>query len=89
MVLGLFSRCFHGFIGLQAFAEASDLSRKPAEVSALSGYAGGKEVGGKGEVCYHNMAMAPDYGRMGHTEVVNVDVPEGKVTDFAKARWRS
>lgn len=26
------------------------------------------QVGGKGEVCYHNMAMAPDYGRMGHTE---------------------
>lgn len=65
--------------------EANDLSRQPAEVSALSGYAGGNEVGGKGEVCYHNMAMAPDYGRMGHTEVVNVSVPEEKVGDFAKA----
>lgn len=65
--------------------EANDLSRQPTEVTGLSGYAGGNEVGGKGEVCYHNMAMAPDYGRMGHTEVVNVSVPEEKVGDFAKA----
>mmetsp|Transcript_41229 Transcript_41229/g.76690 ORF Transcript_41229/g.76690 Transcript_41229/m.76690 type:complete len:298 (-) Transcript_41229:181-1074(-) len=65
--------------------EASDLGRQPAEITALTGYAGGKEVGGNGEVCYHNMAMAPDYGRMGHTEVVNVSVPESKVGNFAKA----
>ncbi|CAE7236552.1 unnamed protein product [Symbiodinium sp. CCMP2592] len=65
--------------------EASDLGRQPTEITALSGYAGGTEVGGNGEVCYHNMAMAPDYGRMGHTEVVNVSVPEGKVGAFAKA----
>ena len=30
-----------------------------------------EQVGGNGEVCYHNMAMAPDYGRMGHTEVLS------------------
>ena len=30
------------------------------------------QVGGNGEVCYHNMAMAPDYGRMGHTEASGV-----------------
>ncbi|CAE7506829.1 unnamed protein product [Symbiodinium pilosum] len=65
--------------------ETADLGRKAADITALSGYAGGTEVGSKGEVCYHNMAMAPDYGRMGHTEVVNVSVPEGKVGDFAKA----
>ncbi|CAE8602803.1 unnamed protein product, partial [Polarella glacialis] len=35
-------------------------------------------------VCYHNMAFAPDYGQMGHTEVVNVNVPESKLGEFAK-----
>eukprot|EP00438_Fugacium_kawagutii_P015537 Skav211010 [mRNA] locus=scaffold134:4239:5111:+ [translate_table: standard] len=65
--------------------EAKTLSRLAGEVTGLSGYAGGTEVGGNGEVCYHNRAMAPDYGRMGHTEVVNVSVPEEKVGDFAKA----
>ncbi|CAE7435800.1 unnamed protein product [Symbiodinium natans] len=65
--------------------QETGLGRQPAEITALSGYAGGTEVGSQGEVCYHNMAMAPDYGRMGHTEVVNVSVPEGKVGDFAKA----
>mmetsp|Transcript_192 Transcript_192/g.344 ORF Transcript_192/g.344 Transcript_192/m.344 type:complete len:300 (+) Transcript_192:65-964(+) len=64
---------------------ASGLARQPTEVTALAGYAGGKEVGSKGEVCYHNMAMAADYGQLGHTEVVNVNVPEDKVGDFAKA----
>jgi len=64
--------------------EMKDLSRDGSTVTALAGYAGGKAVGDKGRVCYHNMAMAPDYGSMGHTEVVNVKLPEGKVADFAK-----
>ena len=34
----------------------------------LYGVPEAEQVGGNGEVCYHNMAMAPDYGRMGHTE---------------------
>jgi len=37
-------------------------------------------------VCYHNpMAMDSDYGRMGHTEVVGVKVPEDKIPQFADA----
>merc|ERR1719215_467127 len=61
-----------------------DLKRDPSSVTALAGYAGGKDVGDKGRVCYHNLAMAPDYGSMGHTEVVNVKLPESKLGDFAK-----
>jgi len=64
--------------------EFSGLGRKPMEVSALSGYAGGTTVGDGGAVCYHNGARAPDYGELGHTEVVNVSVPEDKVNTFAK-----
>jgi len=64
--------------------EASSLQRQGPAFTALAGYAGGTKVGDGGRVCYHNMAMAPDYGQMGHTEVVNVSVPESKVGDFAK-----
>lgn len=64
--------------------EMKDLKRDGSSVTALAGYAGGKEVGKKGNVCYHNLAFAPDYGSMGHTEVVNVQLPESKVLDFAK-----
>ena len=65
--------------------QEATLSRLAGEVTGVSGYAGGKEVGGNGEVCYHNRQMAPDYGRMGHTEVVSVSVPEENVGDFTKA----
>jgi len=64
--------------------EASDLQRDGPAITSLVGYAGGNKAGDGGRVCYHNMAMAPDYGQMGHTEVVNVSIPEGKVGDFAK-----
>jgi len=64
--------------------EMSFLNRSGSAVTALAGYAGGNEVGKGNTVCYHNMAFAPDYGQMGHTEVVNVNVPESKLGEFAK-----
>jgi len=64
--------------------EISFLGRDGSSVTALVGYAGGTKVGDKGRVCYHNIAMAPDYGSMGHTEVVNVKIPESKLGEFAK-----
>lgn len=64
--------------------EEADLGRKGDQITSLVGYAGGKEVGKDGNVCYHNFVMAPDYGQMGHTEVVNVSVPESQVGKFAK-----
>lgn len=76
---GCFWHVQHEFIKSEA-----KLGRTPDNFTALSGYAGGKQVGDKGIVCYHNMAFAPDYGQMGHTEVVNVSVPADKIGDFAK-----
>mmetsp|Transcript_3628 Transcript_3628/g.7107 ORF Transcript_3628/g.7107 Transcript_3628/m.7107 type:complete len:301 (-) Transcript_3628:26-928(-) len=64
--------------------EFSALGRKAMDVSALSGYAGGTKAGDGGAVCYHNGAGAPDYGQLGHTEVVNVSIPEDQVNAFAK-----
>lgn len=64
--------------------EGSALGRKGGEFTALSGYAGGLKAGDGNRVCYHNLAMAPDYGQLGHTEVVNVSVPESMVGEFAK-----
>jgi len=64
--------------------ETSALGREGKEVTALAGYAGGTKAGDRNRVCYHNLAMAPDYGQLGHTEVVNVSVPEEKVGEFAK-----
>jgi len=64
--------------------EVADLGRTGNTITALAGYAGGTKVGDGGRVCYHNLAMAPDYGSLGHTEVVSVSVPEERVTDFAK-----
>ena len=53
---------------------------------SVAGYAGGTKTGPNGRVCYHNpMAMDSDYGRMGHTEVVGVKVPEDKIPQFADA----
>jgi len=64
--------------------EVMELGRTSNSITALAGYAGGNKVGDGGRVCYHNLALAPDYGSLGHTEVVSVSVPEEKVTDFAK-----
>ena len=45
-------------------------------------YAGGKALD-KNRVCYHNMRSVADYGKLGHTEVVGLQVPAGRVGDFA------
>eukprot|EP00401_Gymnodinium_catenatum_P008579 CAMPEP_0117542286 /NCGR_PEP_ID=MMETSP0784-20121206/44466_1 /TAXON_ID=39447 /ORGANISM="" /LENGTH=293 /DNA_ID=CAMNT_0005339027 /DNA_START=58 /DNA_END=939 /DNA_ORIENTATION=- len=64
--------------------EKNKLGRSTSDLTALSGYAGGIDAGSDNRVCYHNSKGAPDYGRLGHTEVVKVVVPESKITDFAK-----
>jgi len=76
--------CFWHVQNVFVKKEAAELKRDGSAITALVGYAGGNEVGSAGQVCYHNLAFAPDYGSMGHTEVVNVSVPESKVGDFAK-----
>eukprot|EP00930_Biecheleria_cincta_P030040 TRINITY_DN20848_c0_g2_i1.p1 TRINITY_DN20848_c0_g2~~TRINITY_DN20848_c0_g2_i1.p1 ORF type:complete len:317 (+),score=50.91 TRINITY_DN20848_c0_g2_i1:41-952(+) len=76
--------CFWHVQNELANAEMKLLGRSGPEVTALAGYAGGTSAGAKGEVCYHNNRNAPDYGDMGHTEVVNVVIPEEKLGDLSK-----
>ncbi|CAK0880019.1 unnamed protein product [Prorocentrum cordatum] len=64
--------------------EAKILGRSGTQITALTGYAGGTSIGPAGEVCYHNRFSAPDYGQMGHTEVVGMSVPESKVGEIGK-----
>lgn len=40
-------------------------------------------VGQNGKVCYHNLQMMADYGRLGHGEVVNMKLPTDRIADFA------
>merc|ERR1739845_207885 len=49
--------------------------RKVQDLSAFTGYAGGKRVGKGGHVCYHNPEGMADYGEMGHAEVVSLALP--------------
>lgn len=76
--------CFWHVQHVFSQTEVKELGRKPDGVTSLVGYAGGTKIGDKGQVCYHNMAFAPDYGQMGHTEVVGLNVPEDKVAAVAK-----
>lgn len=59
------------------------LGRSGKDLTALVGYAGGNKVGDKGQVCYHNRDKLSEYHDLGHTEVVNVQVPEDKIGAFA------
>ena len=59
------------------------LGRNDHQLTAAAGYAGGKTAGPEGRVCYHNFQGAPDYGKLGHGEVVGMDIPQSKIGDFA------
>ena len=63
--------------------EQATLGRAGAEISAITGYAGGTRLGSGGRVCYHNTENIADYGRLGHAEVVLVRVPPDAVGAFA------
>ena len=62
--------------------ERALLGRDDAELSSRAGYAGGKALD-QNRVCYHNLRSVADYGKLGHTEVVGLQVPAGRVGDFA------
>jgi len=64
--------------------EEKVLSRRGKQLTSLTGYAGGKKLGDGGKVCYHNMRQVADYGRLGHAEVVNVNIPRSNLKDFSK-----
>jgi len=63
--------------------EALQLKRRGEDITAISGYAGGKALGNGDRVCYHNPMGLADYGSLGHAEVVEVSIGAGSVSDFA------
>lgn len=50
----------------------------------MAGYAGGKSTDKEGRVCYHNFQGVADYGKLGHSEVVGMTIPQNKIEDFAE-----
>lgn len=78
---GCFWHVQHEFVG----EEVSALSRGAETITAVSGYAGGTRVGkAPGTVCYHNPRQQTDYGELGMTEVVQVEIPQSQVPRFAR-----
>ena len=64
-------------------AEINLLNRADKTITATAGYAGGTKIGTGDKVCYHNAASVADYGKLGHAEVVALDIPREKFKDFA------
>jgi len=65
-------------------AEQEILGRSQKDATSLAGYAGGLKTGPEGKVCYHNLMMDSDYGRLGHSEAVGLSIPADKFPEFAK-----
>jgi len=90
--VGCFWHVQHEFVD----AERSLLGRGDDQLTALAGYAGGKQTGKdtnrpgnkEGLVCYHNLQGVADYGKLGYGEVVGVRVPSSKVGDFAEVYFK-
>lgn len=78
--VGCFWHIQHEFVE----AERALLGRNDAELTSLTGYAGGNALGSEGRVCYHNLRSIGDYGKMGHGEVVGLKLPQSKIVDFSK-----
>ena len=69
-------------------AEEKILGRNGKTFTSVVGYAGGAKVGSDGKVCYHNLLFDSDYGKLGHTEVVAVRVPEDRLLFFCEQYLR-
>ncbi|GAX28980.1 hypothetical protein FisN_1Hh022 [Fistulifera solaris] len=78
--VGCFWHIQHEF----AVAERDLLKRNKSQLTCKTGYAGGKQVGEEGKVCYHNFLQVADYGRMGHGEVVGLELPSDQIVKFAE-----
>lgn len=76
---GCFWHVQHEFVE----AERKILGRSDSELTAFTGYAGGRAGLRDGKVCYHNAAQVSDYGSMGHAEVVGLRIPRASFGDFA------
>jgi hypothetical protein len=77
--VGCFWHIQHEFV----VAERELLGRSDRELTSLTGYAGGKSTDNFNRVCYHNFQQVADYGKLGHGEVVGMQIPSEKIVDFA------
>ncbi|GAX81266.1 hypothetical protein CEUSTIGMA_g8698.t1 [Chlamydomonas eustigma] len=66
--------CFWGRQKDFVDTEMAVLGRKPSEITSVVGYAGGKMTGPDGKVCYYYSDPRTVYERLGHAEVVKVDI---------------
>jgi len=78
--VGCFWHIQHEFVE----AERNLLNRSDQQLTSKTGYAGGSSTGKEGRVCYHNLQGMADYGKLGHGEVVGMQIPQNKIGDFAK-----
>lgn len=78
--VGCFWHIQHEF----AVAERELLHRNKSQFTCRTGYAGGNQLGEEGKVCYHNFLQVADYGRMGHGEVVGLELPSDQIVPFAQ-----
>ena len=78
--VGCFWHIQHEF----AVAERDLLNRNKSQLTCKTGYAGGNQLGDEGKVCYHNFLQVADYGRMGHGEVVGMELPTDQIVPFAQ-----
>jgi len=76
---GCFWHVQHEFVQ----AERRILNRSDEELTARAGYAGGKSGALDGKVCYHNGKGISDYGKLGHAEVVHLQIPPSSYKEFA------
>jgi hypothetical protein len=77
--VGCYWHIQHEFV----MAELDRLGRSNKELTAYTGYAGGKSTDKEGRVCYHNALGVADYGKLGHGEVVGMTLPADRIVEFS------
>jgi peptide methionine sulfoxide reductase MsrA len=77
--------CFWHIQHSVAVYERDVLGRKGGALTCQTGYAGGKgESDPEGRVCYHNPENIADYAKLGHGEVVGVDMPSEMIAELVQ-----
>lgn len=61
---------------------AGTLQRNSLQATVATGYAGGLGTSADGKVCYHNKDGVADYGKLGHAECVQVEIPASAFPQF-------
>jgi len=69
--------------------ERSMLERSDSHITALTGYAGSTHMGEGDTLCYHNPENFSDYGKLGHAEVVQLNLPYSALTNAFSVYFKS